>query len=455
MSYTKVFTKPYEDGWKNLPERVTGITAEVLDNYDNAIVHIENGIVSINEDLDDFKNYVETGVKTVFSLSKVAVDGVEKDVRIGGLVKQIRGEGDPEPYYVASAGIDGNVYLIVIGSDLSYANAVQALYSSTGENLKYGAHASIFFDYAGINRYFLITTAEEHLLKYDSWFNKGSAAEYFDYGYFYNIAGEAVAPQNMYINPATHYRIVLAKNTVSTINYSNGTVTLVWESPNAADLCKVACRETSNAVLIDADGVSYYSSGPLEAGQGVPITQNTSIAGLSDVVYWNGMYYAVGVGNNSSFYKSSDGITWTQLSIAYNDRWEHKASDLIKYLHETSSYLYFVSETDYAIYINRMDKNESVESFKVTSVDASDGLLYRIAYADDDYVAVTNNYNYFKIFSIEVQEKIVDNNGNAMFTGNVQDGNGNTLASLKTLIDDLSARVTALENPAQEGGAEV
>ncbi len=416
--YTPIFTKPYPDGYKNLPEEITPITAEVLNNYDNAIVHIENGLVSFNEDLDDFKNYVQTGIKTIFSLNKVTVGGVEKDVRIGGLVKQIRGEGDPEPYYIASAGIDGNVYLIVIGSSFSYANAVQARCHSS--NLKYGGHAGIFFDYAGDDHYFLITTAEEHLLKYDSWFNKGSAAEYFDYGYFYNTAGEAVAPQNMYINPATHYRIVLAKNTVSTINYSDGRVTLVWESTNTADLCKVACRETSNAVLIDADGISYYSDRLLEAGRGATFTQNTSIAGLSDVVYWNGMYYAVGVGNNSSFYKSSDGITWTQLSIAYNDRWEHKASYLVKYLYETSSYLYFVSEIDYAIYINRMDKNESVESFKVKAVDASDGLIYRIAYADDDYVAVTNNYNYFKIFSIEAQEKIVDDSGNAEFSGTVK-----------------------------------
>ncbi len=415
--YTPIFTKPYPDGYKNLPEEITPITAEVLNNYDNAIVHIENGLVSFNEDLDDFKNYVQTGIKTIFSLNKVTVGGVEKDVRIGGLVKQIRGEGDPEPYYIAPAGIDGDIYLVVMGKDFSYANLVK----TTNNYPKYGTDTKIFFDYHFESNYYLISNAEEQLLHRNVYFNSTSEEINFYRDYVYNSKDEYVSPQNMYINPAygSWLRIVLAKNTVSTIK-QNYQMTRVWESPNAADLCKVACRETSNAVLIDADGVSYYSSGPLEAGQGVPITQNTSIAGLSDVVYWNGMYYAVGVGNNSSFYKSSDGIAWTQLSIAYNDRWEHKASYLVKYLYETSSYLYFASEIDYAIYINRMDKNENVESFKVKAVDVSDGLLYRIAYADDAYVAVTNNRNYFKIFSIEAQEKIVDDSGNAEFSGTVK-----------------------------------
>lgn len=41
MAYTPTYTKPYPDGWKNLPEETTPITAEVLDAIDSAIAAIE------------------------------------------------------------------------------------------------------------------------------------------------------------------------------------------------------------------------------------------------------------------------------------------------------------------------------------------------------------------------------------------------------------------------------
>lgn len=39
--YTAIFTKPYEDGYENLPSQNTPITAETLNDKDNAIVNIE------------------------------------------------------------------------------------------------------------------------------------------------------------------------------------------------------------------------------------------------------------------------------------------------------------------------------------------------------------------------------------------------------------------------------
>ena len=32
--YTPVYTKPYPDGWVNLPEKKTPVTAEVMSAYD-------------------------------------------------------------------------------------------------------------------------------------------------------------------------------------------------------------------------------------------------------------------------------------------------------------------------------------------------------------------------------------------------------------------------------------
>lgn len=40
--YEKVFTKPYEDGYVDLPNQTTPITAETLNDKDAAIEHIEN-----------------------------------------------------------------------------------------------------------------------------------------------------------------------------------------------------------------------------------------------------------------------------------------------------------------------------------------------------------------------------------------------------------------------------
>lgn len=42
MSYTKTFTPTYQNGWQSSPSTATPITATPLNNYDNAIEHIED-----------------------------------------------------------------------------------------------------------------------------------------------------------------------------------------------------------------------------------------------------------------------------------------------------------------------------------------------------------------------------------------------------------------------------
>lgn len=42
MSYTPSFTPTYQNGWQSSPSTATPITATPLNNYDNAIEHIED-----------------------------------------------------------------------------------------------------------------------------------------------------------------------------------------------------------------------------------------------------------------------------------------------------------------------------------------------------------------------------------------------------------------------------
>lgn len=42
MAYQKVFEKPYPTGWKDSPDTSTPVLAEIMDDYDTAITHIEN-----------------------------------------------------------------------------------------------------------------------------------------------------------------------------------------------------------------------------------------------------------------------------------------------------------------------------------------------------------------------------------------------------------------------------
>ena len=65
MAYEKVFTPLYEDGWEDLPSESTPITAQALDNYDEAIENIEdylenNPIENANANLADEYDNTQT-----------------------------------------------------------------------------------------------------------------------------------------------------------------------------------------------------------------------------------------------------------------------------------------------------------------------------------------------------------------------------------------------------------
>lgn len=49
----KTFTKPYENGWKDLPEESTPITASILNGYDNAINTLDDRIIQLDSNKQD------------------------------------------------------------------------------------------------------------------------------------------------------------------------------------------------------------------------------------------------------------------------------------------------------------------------------------------------------------------------------------------------------------------
>lgn len=61
MSYTPEFTPKYEDGWENLPIETTPIVAQALNDYDDALEHIENYLAN-SQSIRDIKDIDLTGL---------------------------------------------------------------------------------------------------------------------------------------------------------------------------------------------------------------------------------------------------------------------------------------------------------------------------------------------------------------------------------------------------------
>lgn len=61
MAYEKTYTKPYTDGWKNLPEETTPIKAEILNAMDNAFVAVEEQLEKTTAIFDDESGSVLSG----------------------------------------------------------------------------------------------------------------------------------------------------------------------------------------------------------------------------------------------------------------------------------------------------------------------------------------------------------------------------------------------------------
>lgn len=52
MKYTPIYVKPYPNGWADLPKKDTPVKAKDMDNYDNALMHIEKQLAATTEKYD-------------------------------------------------------------------------------------------------------------------------------------------------------------------------------------------------------------------------------------------------------------------------------------------------------------------------------------------------------------------------------------------------------------------
>lgn len=85
MSYTPVFTPQYQNGWKDKPDTTTPVIADALNDYDEAIQHIENHLYFFNN--SEFLKIIPISV-TVASISQgqsstyMIYDGESRDIEI-------------------------------------------------------------------------------------------------------------------------------------------------------------------------------------------------------------------------------------------------------------------------------------------------------------------------------------------------------------------------------------
>lgn len=52
MKYAPIYVRPYPNGWVDLPKKDTPVKAKDMDNYDNALEHIEKHLATITEKYD-------------------------------------------------------------------------------------------------------------------------------------------------------------------------------------------------------------------------------------------------------------------------------------------------------------------------------------------------------------------------------------------------------------------
>jgi len=83
MGYEKIFEKPYPSGWKDLPNRTTPVIAEIMDDYDEAIEHIEDYLV---------ENPIDTGTAADTSYDNTQ-SGLESDNVQGAIDELAAGAG--------------------------------------------------------------------------------------------------------------------------------------------------------------------------------------------------------------------------------------------------------------------------------------------------------------------------------------------------------------------------
>lgn len=163
--YEKVFTKPYEDGYENLPSQNTPITAQTLNDKDTAIEHIEDfldgkEVLTPTEKTDfggavsDIAWYENNGFlsKNLFKLSSgnYTPTGISYIVNKDGTVT-VNGYNSGRTYLVIGTitGVSGKTVRLTgcpSGGNPSYSETGYCMFvSGSGQSVKYDSGEGLTF----------------------------------------------------------------------------------------------------------------------------------------------------------------------------------------------------------------------------------------------------------------------------------------------------------------------
>lgn len=78
--WTKVFSKPYPDGWKDKPNKTTPIRGKVMDAYDSAMDEVDDRVLSIGKSVVDHDFMIEQLAGRISETNK-ALNSAESDLR--------------------------------------------------------------------------------------------------------------------------------------------------------------------------------------------------------------------------------------------------------------------------------------------------------------------------------------------------------------------------------------
>ena len=102
MIFEKIFKKPYQNGWKDLPNKTTPIRAKIMDAYDAAIDTIDTRVVElaqeISEEVSKTNEYISKDIETEADM-RDSIEAVE--LRTANILAEIAD---------ARVDPDGNTY---------------------------------------------------------------------------------------------------------------------------------------------------------------------------------------------------------------------------------------------------------------------------------------------------------------------------------------------------------
>ena len=78
--WTKVFNKPYPDGWKDKPNKTTPIRGKVMDAYDSAMDEVDSRVLSLGKSVVDHDFMIEQLAGNISDTNK-ALNSAESDLR--------------------------------------------------------------------------------------------------------------------------------------------------------------------------------------------------------------------------------------------------------------------------------------------------------------------------------------------------------------------------------------